>query len=193
VLLFFKAKRFRNRIIPYIEVHLEIKYLQRYENGKESTTMKESQLDEIDRKILRTLSRDGRISNQKLADMVNLSPTPCWNRVKALEEAGFITGYVALLDQRALGLPDTVIIEVTLERHDDEIFNRFGDALAKLPEVMEAYLLTGEYDYLIKVAVSGTEGYERFLRQKLYKIPGIRHSRSTFALRCLKRVHSVTP
>jgi Lrp/AsnC family leucine-responsive transcriptional regulator len=155
--------------------------------------MKESQLDEIDRKILRTLSQDGRSSNQKLAEAVNLSPTPCWNRVKALEEAGFITGYAALLDQRALGLPDTVIIEVTLERHDDEIFERFGDALANLPEVMEAYLLTGEYDYLIKVAVSGTEGYERFLRQKLYKIPGIRHSRSTFALRCLKRVHSVTP
>ena len=155
--------------------------------------MKENRLDEIDRKILRTLSQDGRSSNQKLAETVNLSPTPCWNRVKALEEAGFITGYAALLDQRALGLPDTVIIEVTLERHDDEIFERFGDALANLPEVMEAYLLTGEYDYLIKVAVSGTEGYERFLRQKLYKIPGIRHSRSTFALRCLKRVHSVTP
>lgn len=154
--------------------------------------MKESKLDEIDLKILRTLSLDGRISNQKLAETVNLSATPCWNRVKALEIEGFITGYVALLDQRALGLPDTVIIEVTLERHDDEIFNNFGEALAKLPEVMEAYLLTGEYDYLIKVAVSGTEGYEQFLRQKLYKIPGIRHSRSTFALRCLKRAHSVT-
>lgn len=155
--------------------------------------MKENQLDEIDRNILRVLGRDGRISNQKLAEMVNLSPTPCWNRVKALESAGFITDYVAILDQRALGLPDTVIIEVTLDRHDDEIFQRFGDELAKLPEVMEAYLLTGEYDYLIKVAVSGTAGYESFLRQKLYKIPGIRHSRSTFVLRCLKRVHSVTP
>lgn len=155
--------------------------------------MKEEHLDEIDRKILRTLCHDGRISNQKLAETVSLSPTPCWNRVRALENAGIITEYVAILDQRALGLPDTVIIEVTLERHDDEIFQRFGDALAKLPEVMEAYLLTGEYDYLIKVAVAGTEGYERFLRQKLYKIPGIRHSRSTFALRCLKRVHSVVP
>ncbi|MBK4738804.1 Lrp/AsnC family transcriptional regulator [Noviherbaspirillum pedocola] len=155
--------------------------------------MKGNELDDIDRKILRTLSRDGRISNQKLAETVNLSATPCWHRVKALEDAGFITQYAALLDQRALGLPETVIIEVTLERHDDEIFQRFGDALAELPEVMEAYLLTGEYDYLIKVAVSGTDGYERFLRQKLYKIPGIRHSRSTFTLRCLKRVHSVTP
>lgn len=155
--------------------------------------MKDEQLDEIDRKILRELCHDARISNQKLAERVNLSPTPCWNRVRALENAGIITEYVAVLDQGALGLPDTVIIEVTLERHDDEIFQRFGDALAQLPEVMEAYLLTGEYDYLIKVAVAGTEGYERFLRQKLYKLPGIRNSRSTFALRCLKRVHSVVP
>jgi Lrp/AsnC family leucine-responsive transcriptional regulator len=193
VLLFFKAKRSRRRINTYGKGYLKIKSPSSCWVWKGSSAVKENHLDEIDRKILRTLSGDGRISNQKLAETVNLSPTPCWNRVKALEDAGFITGYVALLDQRALGLPDTVIIEVTLERHDDEIFKHFGEALAKLPEVMEAYLLTGEYDYLIKVAVSGTEGYERFLRQKLYKIPGIRHSRSTFALRCLKRVHSVTP
>lgn len=155
--------------------------------------MKDGVLDEIDRKILRTLSRDGRISNQKLAETVNLSPTPCWHRVKALEEAGHIQGYVAVLDQRTLGLPDTVIIEVTVDRHDDEIFQAFSDALAELPEVMEAYLLSGEYDYLIKVAVSGTEGYERFLRQKLYRLPGVKHTRSTFTLRCLKRAASVAP
>ena len=154
--------------------------------------MKDGVLDEIDRKILRTLSQDGRISNQKLAETVNLSPTPCWHRVRALEESGYVKGYVAVLDQRTLGLPDTVIIEVTVDRHDDEIFQRFSDALADLPEVMEAYLLSGEYDYLIKVAVSGTEGYERFLRQKLYKLPGVTHTRSTFTLRCLKRTPSVT-
>lgn len=162
-------------------------------NREGSTAMKDGQLDETDRQILRTLSRDGRISNQKLAETVHLSPTPCWHRVKALEEAGYITGYVAMLDQRALGIPDTVIIEVTVDRHDDEILTAFSDALADLPEVMEAYLLSGEYDYLIKVAVAGTEGYERFLRQKLYKLPGVRHTRSTFTLRCLKRTPSVTP
>jgi Lrp/AsnC family leucine-responsive transcriptional regulator len=155
--------------------------------------MKDGQLDDIDRHILRTLTRDGRISNQKLADTVKLSATPCWHRVKALEDAGYITGYVAVLDQRRMGVPDTVIIEVTVDRHDDEIFKAFSDALAELPEVMEAYLLSGEYDYLIKVAVAGTEGYESFLRQKLYKLPGVRHTRSTFALRCLKRSPSVTP
>lgn len=155
--------------------------------------LKGHKLDEIDRKILRILRVEGRISNQKLADSVHLSPTPCWNRVRALEEAGYIEGYAAILSQRALGLPDTVIIEVTLERHDEDMLERFGEALAQLPEVMEASLLTGDYDYLIKVAVAGTEGYERFLRQRLYKIPGIRHSRSTFVLRTLKRTHSVEP
>jgi Lrp/AsnC family leucine-responsive transcriptional regulator len=151
------------------------------------------EIDDIDRRILRELRQDGRMSNTKLAEKVGLSTTPCWNRVRALEEGGMIEGYTALLSQTALGYPDTVIIEVTLDRHDDEIFDKFGQALAELPEVMEAYLLTGEYDYLIKVAVAGTAGYEEFLRRKLYKLPGLRHSRSTFVLRCLKRTYSVAP
>jgi Lrp/AsnC family leucine-responsive transcriptional regulator len=151
------------------------------------------EIDEIDRRILRELRQDGRVSNTKLAEKVGLSTTPCWNRVRALEESGMIEGYTALLSQTALGYPDTVIIEVTLDRHDDDIFDKFGQALAELPEVMEAYLLTGEYDYLIKVAVAGTAGYEEFLRRKLYKLPGLRHSRSTFVLRCLKRTFSVAP
>lgn len=151
------------------------------------------EIDELDRRILRELRLDGRLSNTKLAEKVGLSTTPCWNRVRALEESGMIEGYTALLSQTALGYPDTVIIEVTLDRHDDDIFEKFGQALAELPEVMEAYLLTGEYDYLIKVAVAGTAGYEEFLRRKLYKLPGLRHSRSTFVLRCLKRTYSVAP
>ena len=152
-----------------------------------------AKLDEIDRRILRELRRDGRLSNIKLAERIGLSATPCWNRVKALEESGVIEGYAVLLNQKALGLPDTVLIEVTLDRHDDDMLERFGEALAQLPEVVEAYLLTGEYDYLIKVAVAGTEGYEEFLRHKLYKLPGLRHSRSTFVLRCLKKEPSVQP
>lgn len=155
--------------------------------------MKTEAIDDYDRKILRALREDGRISNQKLAELVGLSATPCWNRVRALEKAAVISGYTAILDQRALGLPDTVIIEVTLDHHDEEVLERFGQALIELPEVIEAFLVTGEYDYVIKVAVAGTEGYERFLRNKLYKIPGIRHSRSTFTLRCLKKAHSVAP
>lgn len=150
-------------------------------------------LDDTDRRILRELRRDGRLSNARLAEQVGLSATPCWNRVRALEESGVIEGYAALLNQKALGLPDTVLIEVTLERHDDDMLYRFGKALAELPEVIEAYLLTGDYDYLIKVAVAGTQGYEEFLRHKLYKLPGLRHSRSTFVLRTLKREPSVEP
>ncbi|CAG9176423.1 Leucine-responsive regulatory protein [Cupriavidus pinatubonensis] len=150
-------------------------------------------LDDVDRRILRELRRDGRLSNAKLAEHVGLSATPCWNRVRALEESGVIEGYAAMLNQKALGLPDTVLIEVTLDRHDDDMLHRFGQALAELPEVLEAHLLTGEYDYLIKVAVAGTEGYEEFLRHKLYKLPGLRHSHSTFVLRTLKRELSVAP
>ena len=148
-------------------------------------------LDEVDFKILRAIQFDARIANVDLARKIGLSPTPCWNRVKALEESGVIETYVTILNHRALGYPDTVIVEVTLDRHDDSTLERFEAALAGLPEVIEAYLATGEYDYFIKAAVAGTDGYERFLRQGLYKIPGIRHSRTSFVLRCLKQSYSV--
>lgn len=154
---------------------------------------KEKGLDEIDRRILRALRKQARLTNNDLAEMVGLSPSPCWTRVRRLEEGGYIESYVAVLNQAQLGLGDTVIIEVTLDRHDEDQIQKFGKALADLPEVLEAYLTTGEYDYFIKVAVDGTAGYERFLRERLYKVPGIRHSRSSFALKCLKRELSPTP
>jgi Lrp/AsnC family transcriptional regulator, leucine-responsive regulatory protein len=150
-------------------------------------------LDSIDRRILRELRADGRLPNAKLAERVGLSPTPCWNRVRSLEKAGVIEGYTALLNAKALGLPDVVVIEVTLDKHDERTLERFGQALIDLPEVVEAFLVSGEYDYLIKVAVTGTEGYEDFLRRKLYRLPGFGNSRSMFALRCLKRAASVEP
>jgi Lrp/AsnC family transcriptional regulator, leucine-responsive regulatory protein len=150
-------------------------------------------LDNLDRAILRELQANARVSNADLAERVGLSASPCWQRVRRLENNGYIEGCAAVLDQKRLGLPDTVIIEVTLEKHDDEVLERFGRALADLPEVLEAYLTTGEYDYFVKVAVDGTGGYERFLREHLYRIPGIRHSRSCFALRRLKRQLSVSP
>src|SRR5882724_3877011 len=148
-------------------------------------------LDETDRRILRAMQRDARLTTAELANKVGLSTTPCWNRLKRLEKQGYIDGYVALLNQEKLGLPETVIIEITLDRHDDEILERFGQLLTDLPEVIEAYLTTGGYDYLAKMAVESTAGYERFLREKLNRIPGIRHSGSSFALRCLKKLTSV--
>lgn len=148
-------------------------------------------LDNQDRAIMRALQKNARLSNAELAEIVGMSATACWNRTRQLEADGYIRGYVALLDQQKLGFADVVLIEVTLDRHDDDALARFGDELATLPEVLEAYLVSGEYDYLIKVAVDGTAGYERFLREKLYKISGIRHSRSMFALRCMKNIPSV--
>jgi Lrp/AsnC family transcriptional regulator, leucine-responsive regulatory protein len=93
---------------------------------------------------------------------------------------------VAVLDHRIIGVPNVVFVEVTLDRHDKKVLEQFGRALAEIPEIIEAYLVTGDYDYLVKVTVVGTEHYERFLRESLYRIPGIRHSRSIFALRSLK-------
>jgi Lrp/AsnC family leucine-responsive transcriptional regulator len=148
-------------------------------------------LTKQDRAIVRALQRNARLKNAELAELVGMSTTACWNRTRHLEEIGLIRGYVALIDQEKLGLSDTVLIEVTLDRHEDEVLARFGEELAALPEVLDAYLISGEYDYLIKVAVQGTAGYERFLREKLYRISGIRHSRSMFALRCMKSVPSV--
>jgi Lrp/AsnC family leucine-responsive transcriptional regulator len=148
-------------------------------------------MDDIDYRILRELQWNARITNKALAERVGLSPTPCWNRLRNLERDGTIEKYVAVYNQAKLGLPDTVIINVILERHDDDVLRRFEQALLKLPEVVEAYLLTGDYDYYIKVNVAGTAGYERFLREKLYKIPGIRHSRTSFTLRRLKQTFSV--
>ena len=148
-------------------------------------------LDNQDRAIMRALQKNARLSNAELAEIVGMSTTACWNRTRQLEADGYIRGYVALLDQQKLGFADVVLIEVTLDRHDEDALARFGAELATLPEVLEAYLVSGEYDYLVKVAVDGTAGYERFLREKLYKISGIRHSRSMFALRCMKSIPSV--
>ncbi len=155
------------------------------------TEHRERPLDTIDRRILNELRRDGRLTAAELGQRVGLSSSPCWARVKRLEESGIIEGYAALVNQTKVGLPDTILIEVSLTHHDEELLSRFGEALAGMPEVLEAYLVTGDYDYLIKVAVDGTNGYERFLREKLYRIPGIRQSRSLFAQRCLNREVSV--
>jgi Lrp/AsnC family transcriptional regulator, leucine-responsive regulatory protein len=150
-------------------------------------------MDAIDRRILRALHRNARLTNAELAEEVGLSPSPCWTRVRRLEQAGVIKGYVAILDQAALSLPDTVVIEVMTEKHDEETLRRFEQAVAELPEVIEAWLVTGEYDYIIKAAVGGTAGYERLLREKIYRLPGVRHTRTSFALRCLKQSWTPAP
>lgn len=143
-------------------------------------------LDKIDRRILSELRQDGRLTVTQLAEKVGLSSSPCWTRVKRLENLNIIEGYTAKINSKAIGINELFFIEITLERHDDEILEQFSEALAYMPEVVEAHLVTGDYDYLLKVAVKNTEHYERFLRKNLYSMKGVRHTRSIFALRPLK-------
>ncbi len=143
-------------------------------------------MDKIDQRILLALQTNARASLQEIGEQVGLSNSPCWARIKRMEEAGIIEGYTVRLNAEQLGLHDTVLIQVTLDSHSDNTLEKFGETLAQIPEVVEAYLVSGDYDYLLKVVVSGTKDYERLLRDKLYKIKGIRHSRSSFVLRTLK-------
>ncbi len=143
-------------------------------------------LDKIDRRILSELRQDGRLTVTQLAEKVGLSSSPCWTRVKRLENLNIIEGYTAKINSKAIGINELFFIEITLERHDDEILEQFSEALAYMPEVVEAHLVTGDYDYLLKVAVKNAEHYERFLRKNLYSMKGVRHTRSIFALRPLK-------
>jgi Lrp/AsnC family leucine-responsive transcriptional regulator len=166
---------------------LLIKSGKRRISSEKGSRRKKGELDLIDRKIISALQRDGRLTINDLASKIGLSPSPCWARVKRLETSGVITGYAALIDYVAIGLRNIVFVEVTLEKHDDRVLEEFDTALSSIPEVVEANLMTGEYDYLVKVAVADTSDYERFLREKLYRIKGVRHTRSSFSLRSLKK------
>ena len=151
----------------------------------------EKQSDRQDIAILRVLLRDSRKSLQDIGREVGMSTTSCWNRIKRMEAAGVIEGYTVKVDLSKLGYQDSVIVQVNLESHSDEMLYEFGRTLETIPEVLEAFLISGDYDYYIRIAVQDTRDYERLLREKLYKIPGIRHSKSSFVLRTLKK--SATP
>ena len=146
----------------------------------------EGNFDKIDLAILRVLLLDSRKTLQDIGTEVGLSPTSCWTRIKKLEATGVIKRYTIDVDPAKLGYHDSVIVQVTLESHTDETLYDFGRVLATIPEIQEAYLVSGDYDYYIRIAVRDTRDYERLLREKLYKIPGIRHSKSHFVLRVLK-------
>jgi len=154
-------------------------------NRSKATSSEESPA-QIDLAILRVLRDDSRKTLQEIGAVVGLSPTSCWTRIKKLEAQGVIKRYTVDLDPAKLGYHDFVIVQLTLESHTDETLYKFGRALAAIPEIQEAYLVSGDYDYYIRIAVRDTRDYERLLREKLYKIPGIRHSKSHFVLRVLK-------
>lgn len=149
------------------------------------------ELDKFDLAILSVLREDARASLQDISARVGLSTTPCWARIKKMESERVIQGYTVRIDPAAIGFTETVIVQVTLENHNDETLEAFGHALESIPEVLEAYLISGDYDYHIRIAVRDTRDYERLLRERLYRIPGIRHSKSSFVLRRLKE--SVVP
>lgn len=141
-------------------------------------------LDRYDRLILQTLQADARLSNQELADRIGLSPSPCLRRVKRLEEIGLIEGYRALLNARALGLKLTAFIQISMDRHTPDRFDRFETTIDTLPEVLECHLITGQdADYLLKVIVDDMDGFQRLLLEKITRIEGVTGVHSSFVLK----------
>jgi Lrp/AsnC family leucine-responsive transcriptional regulator len=144
----------------------------------------EVDLDRYDRRILELLQENGRLSNQELADRIGLSPSPCLRRVRTLEEAGLIAGYRALLDARKLGLTLTALLHISMDRHTPERFAKFEAAIAKLPEVLECLLITGQdADYQLKVVVRDMDAYQHLLLDQITRIEGVTGVHSSFVLR----------
>jgi Lrp/AsnC family transcriptional regulator, leucine-responsive regulatory protein len=142
-----------------------------------------SELDKIDRRILRLLSEDGRMAWRDLADQVGLSLTPTIRRVRLLEERGYIDGYAARLNEERLAGSMTVFVSVTLERQSGQTLSIFEQEVARIPNVMSCYLMTGGADYLLRVVVRDLAEFQRFLSDGLTRIPGVAHIQSSFALK----------
>ena len=140
-------------------------------------------LDQIDRKILRVIQKQGRISNADLSEKVGLSPSACHRRVQRLEADGIVKDYVALLDARKIGLPSTVFVEIRLQGQADEILDAFEAEVKRVPEILECHLMAGTADYILKVVADSTEDFARIHRQHLSRLPGVQQMQSSFALR----------
>lgn len=148
---------------------------------------KELPMDRKDHQILAELQANGRLTNQELAERVNLSPSPCSRRVRMLEEAGIILGYKAVVDHKALGLPITAFIRIKLDRHDDETVQHVEDKIGQMPEVIDLWLMTGRWDYQLRVLAADLEAYEGFVRGKLQKLTGIASIDTSFAYGCVRQ------
>lgn len=140
------------------------------------------ELTEVDRKILKALQQDGRMTIQAIADRVGLSASPCLRRIRRMEQAGVITAYSITLDQNAVGLPVSVFVSIKLERQRAAQLDRFAEAVAGWPEVVECYLMTGQFDFLLRVVCADLADYEAFLREKLTQLDGVGSIESSFAL-----------
>lgn len=146
-------------------------------------------LDAIDRKIIRALQKNGRMTNLDLAAEVNLSPSPCLRRLRLLEQSRAITGYSVDVDAKAYGLPVTVMVRITLEQHTKDVVGHFEEQMKRIPEVLECFVMTGLSDYLLRVVVGDLEGYERFVRDRLHPIGGIGSIDTSFVYGVVKRTH----
>ncbi len=149
------------------------------------------ELDAFDRAILRALQHEGRIANAQLAQRVNLSESACLRRVRALEEKGLIEGYTALVSQQQAGCPVNVFISITLDRQDETDLRRFEEAVRQIPEVMECYLMTGDFDYLLRVVVADTADFERVHSKHLTRLPSVARVHSSFALRTVQKTRAL--
>ena len=148
-------------------------------------------LDATDRKILNLLQHDGRMTNAQLAEQVNLSPSACHRRVSRLEEEGVIAGYAMLVNQEAIGLGTSVIVEVSLDSQAEEFLNNFENAVRNVPAVMECYLMAGDADYVVRVAVADVADYERIHKEYLTRLPHVARIRSIFVMRTVYKSTAV--
>jgi Lrp/AsnC family leucine-responsive transcriptional regulator len=149
-------------------------------------------LDEIDLQILGILQKDGRITNADLAKSVGLSPPSVLQRVRALEKAGLIRGYHALLEYERLGLKITAWVMISLALHQEQPIERFRRSVQDFPEVLECYHVSGDFDFLLKVVVRDMRAYEAFIREKLSKVKGVQQIRSSFAFGTSKHTTQIT-
>jgi Lrp/AsnC family leucine-responsive transcriptional regulator len=148
--------------------------------------MKSANIDQLDRSILQMLQRNGRATINEVSETVGLSPSPVARRVRLLEEAGIITGYAAQIDEVALGYGFSVFISVKLDKQIDEALVKFEAAIRLLPEVVDCWLMTGNRDYLLRIATNGLAEFERFLVGKFTKLPGVASIESSIPLRRVK-------
>lgn len=148
-------------------------------------------MDYIEYKILSTLQSNARLTNLELAKQVGLSASPCLRRVKSLEDTGIISGYSAIIDQNKVDLSVNVFVQISLERQSEEGLEIFEEKIIEYKEVMEAYLMTGEADYLLRIVVKDLQTYEKFLKENLTRIPGISSIRSYFSLKQVTRKYNL--
>jgi DNA-binding Lrp family transcriptional regulator len=148
--------------------------------------MVERTLDIHSLNLLAELQRDARQTVQQLSERVGLSATPCWKRIKEMEEAGVIRGYAALVDREQVGLHLSVMVEVNLGQHSEELVQRFEEAVKLSPHIAHCVSTTGQADYVLNVLTSGIKAYEELLHHTLFKLPGVTHLRSSIVLKEIK-------